>query len=71
MRSLIVLLTIIILGDTSLLSEGVTSWIFWIFFSMDIINWFFRKGSSFNINFNFYQQQDDSDNSSVTNKDQS
>lgn len=69
MRSLIVLLTVIILGDISLLSEGVTSWIFWIFFSMDIINWFFRKGSSLNINLNFYQRQDDPDSSSITDKD--
>lgn len=69
MRSLIVLLIVIILGDVSLLSEGVTSWIFWIFFFMDIINWFFRKGSSLNINLNFYQRLDDSDSSSVTNKD--
>lgn len=69
MRSLIVLLTVIILGDISLLSEGVTSWIFWIFFSMDTINWFFRKGSSLNINLNFYQRQDDPDSSSITDKD--
>lgn len=69
MRSLIVLLTVIILGDISLLSEGVTSWIFWIFFSMDTINWFFRKGSSLNINLNFYQRQDDPGSSSITDKD--
>lgn len=69
MRSLIILLTVIILGDISLLSEGVTSWIFWIFFSMDTINWFFRNGSSLNINLNFYQRQDDPDSSSITDKD--
>lgn len=50
MRSLIVFIIVLLLGSPQYLVSGATAWVFWIFFVMDLFDWFFRSKRSISIN---------------------